>query len=221
VIVTSVTPTSDGSDADWKGSFSHPKAAVVAATGDSQFSQWGYGPINFPSSLPNVIAVGGTRLSLGRAGGYGGERVWEGTVSGCSFVTSAPSWQKKDAAKVGCGSERAVADLSAMADPGAIVRITGAGMPGGPWYAATGTSVSAPIIAGVIGLAGSVGSKEAQMLYQRAQSDPHAFHDVVKGANGPGCKTAICKAVRGYDGPTGLGTPNGLAAFLPPKSHAG
>ena len=93
-------------------------------------------------------------------------------------------------------------------------------MPGGPLFVASGTSVAAPIVAGAIGLAGSDGSKEAQLLYQRAKSNPGAFHHVSKGSNGPECRKAICKAGPGYNGPTGLGTPNGLAAFLPPKRHA-
>ncbi|HTX46740.1 MAG TPA: hypothetical protein VMD48_10690, partial [Solirubrobacteraceae bacterium] len=86
---------------------------------------------------------------------------------------------------------------------------------GGPWYVASGTSLSAPVIAGVIGLAGSLGPGEAQTLYARALSDPGAFHDILKGENTPGCVAPICKAGPGWSGPTGLGTPFGLAAFLP------
>ena len=221
VVVTSVTPTEDPSDSQYNSDFSIPGTAVVSATGDAQLSSFGYGnDINFPASLPGVIAVGGTKLSRGKHGGYGSEQVWTGSVSGCSLYNKAPSWQAKDAAKVGCASKRAVADVAAMSEPGAIVHITGSGMPGGPLFVATGTSVAAPIIAGVIGLAGSDGSKEAQLLYRRAKADPRAFHHVSSGSNGPGCTKAICKAGPGYNGPTGLGTPNGLAAFLPPKTYA-
>ena len=216
VIVTMFTPPEDIGDSMYASDYAHPRAAVVAAAGDSIFGNWGYtGAVNFPSSLPNVLAVGGTDLRIGKAGGYGGERVWEGTVSGCSLYQPGPSWQAAAAAAVDCSSRRAVADVSAMADPGAVVRITGAGIPGGPWYTANGTSVAAPIIAGVIGLAGSAGSREDQMLYERARTEPRAFHDITTGANAPVCLNPICKAARGYDGPTGLGTPFGLAAFLP------
>ena len=39
------------------------------------------------------------------------------------------------------------------------------------------------------------------------------LHDVTSGTNGQ-CNVAyLCAAVAGYDGPTGLGTPNGIAAF--------
>ena len=223
VVVTSITPTEDAFDGQlYERPFSLlRRTAVVAATGDAQLSPFGYGNnINFPSSLPAVIAVGGTHLNRGKHGSYGSEQVWQSSVSGCSLYNKAPAWQAKDAAGAGCGSKRAVADLAAMADPGAIVHITGSGMPGGPLFVATGTSVAAPIIAGVIGLAGSDGSKEAQLLYQRAKSHPSWFHHVSSGSNGPECKKPICKGNRsGYNGPTGLGTPNGLAAFLAPQSH--
>jgi hypothetical protein len=36
--------------------------------------------------------------------------------------------------------------------------------------------------------------------------------DVTSGSNGA-CGTYLCTAVSGFDGPTGLGTPNGVAAF--------
>lgn len=42
------------------------------------------------------------------------------------------------------------------------------------------------------------------------------FNDVVIGQNYPpnaGCGNALCVSGSGWDGPTGLGTPNGLAGF--------
>ena len=96
-----------------------------------------------------------------------------------------------------------------------LVHIQDAGAPcGNAWCDASGTSVSAPIIAGVIGLAGSQGAAEPQMLYAHAHSDPGAFRDVRSGATLNCSGQPICAARRGYDGPTGLGTPYGLAAFL-------
>ncbi|MGI8557051.1 MAG: S8 family serine peptidase [Solirubrobacteraceae bacterium] len=211
VIVTAYTAPEDPNDASYVDDFSPSRAAVVTAVGDTGYT----GSAHFPSSLPNVLAVGGTQLRFGAGGRSDGEQAWSQTTSGCSLYQSVPSWQVRIAPVSGCGTQRAVADLAAAADPGAIVHITGAGQAGGPWYVASGTSLSAPIIAGVIGLAGSVGSREAQMLYARAQSDPGAFHDIRTGTDATGCTVTICRAARGWDGPTGLGTPNGLAAFLP------
>jgi len=38
-------------------------------------------------------------------------------------------------------------------------------------------------------------------------------HDVRSGSNGYCGGTIMCRAAAGYDGPTGLGTPNGVAGF--------
>jgi hypothetical protein len=215
VIATTFTATEDPLDSQYLNDYHQAKAPVLTAVGEPA-SGYGYsGSVSFPSSLPDVLAVGGTHLDLARGGGYGTEQAWMETMSGCSLYQSAPPWQVQDATALNCGARRAVADLAAMADPGALVRITGAGAPGGPWYVATGTSLSVPIVGATIGLAGSLGSGEAQMLYARARTDPGAFHDVSGGVNAPGCIDPICHSGRGFDGPTGLGTPFGLAAFLP------
>ena len=66
----------------------------------------------------------------------------------------------------------------------------------------------------MIGLAGSQGARELPMLYSHAHSDPGAFRDITDGSTQNCTGGAICSARRGYDGPTGLGTPYGLAAFL-------
>jgi hypothetical protein len=72
-----------------------------------------------------------------------------------------------------------------------------------------GTSLSSPFIAGVYGTNGGTAT---------AGSDPYshtsALFDVTTGNNGKNCgKTYFCTAGTGYDGPTGLGTPNGSTAF--------
>jgi hypothetical protein len=109
---------------------------------------------------------------------------------------------------------RAIADLAAVADPGMLVHVQDVGAPcGNVFCEADGTSVSAPIIAGVIGLAGSLGSNESKLIYAHARSEHGVLRDVTTGSNGR-CGKPICQARRGYDGPTGLGTPYGLGAFL-------
>ncbi len=215
VIVTAYTSGEDTIDSDWALDYVQPHAAIVAAAGDALTgATYGYGEPQFPANMPGVIAVGGTSLRLRPGGGYAGESAWVGTVSGCSLFQLAPSWQAAVAKTAHCGTHRAVADISAVADPGALVHITGSGQPGGPWFTAQGTSLAAPIIAGVIGLAGSQGDREAQMLYGHAQTEAAALHDVRAGSNSPQCTSSICRAMKGWDGPTGLGTPYGLAAFL-------
>jgi hypothetical protein len=216
IVTTFATPETndDGTYVSW---YMHPRAIVLASAGDATCNGCsGYaGEPDFPASLPYVLAVGGTDLRVAPSGAWRGESAWMGTVSGCSLYQPDVWWQLPDSYAVGCAGHRAVADMAAMSEPGAAIHVTGSGVPGGPWYDATGTSVSAPIVAAAIGLAGSMGERELPTLYARARSDPEAFHDIRSGANAPGCQSAICRAGKGYDGPTGLGTPFGLAAFLP------
>ena len=170
---------------------------------------------------------------------------------GCSTLFAAPPWQQSasDWAAVGCGAKRAIADLAADADPYTGVAIYDStknpeGNKG--WGVIGGTSVASPIIAAVFALAGGAHgvAYPAQTVYENAQQAPGVLHDVVSGSNGEcskpfnektgtsGCSSLqeaescsgalICLAAPGYDGPSGVGTPNGLAAFRPsPGSQGG
>ncbi|MFI6060376.1 carboxypeptidase regulatory-like domain-containing protein [Streptomyces sp. NPDC051286] len=177
--------------------FNHPGVAITVSTGD-----FGYG-VSYPSSSPHVTAVGGTSLVKNASTSRGWtEAAWRGAGSGCSDYASKPSFQKD----TGC-ARRAVADVSAVADPN-----TGVAVYHGGWQVFGGTSASAPIIASAYALAGTPATGSAPNTYPYAQ--PSALNDVTSGSNGS-CWPAgyLCAAGPGYDGPTGLGTPNGLAAF--------
>jgi subtilase family serine protease len=172
--------------------------AITASSGDS-----GYGTI-WPAASPYVIAVGGTSLlPSGTSRGWS-ETAWRGAGSGCSPYASKPSWQKDS----GC-SNRTVADVSAVADPATGVAVYDTyNEPG--WMAFGGTSVSAPIVASVYALAGN-GKTANAAAYPYA--NPGGLFDVTSGANGSCGGSYLCTAGLGYDGPTGLGTPNGTSAF--------
>jgi putative nucleotidyltransferase with HDIG domain len=78
------------------------------------------------------------------------------------------------------------------------------------WIEMGGTSVSAPIIAGVYALAAN-GAKltGASSLY----ANPAALYAITSGTNGTCAPAYICAAGGGYNGLAGLGSPNGIAAF--------
>jgi len=129
----------------------------------------------------------------------------EGTGSGCSAYDAKPTWQKD----TGC-SKRTVADVSAVADPatGVAVYDNYGGDPG--WEVFGGTSVASPLIASVYADAGT-----PTVNYPSADPYAHtsALNDVTSGKTATCSPAYFCTAEVGYDGPTGLGTPNGLAAF--------
>jgi subtilase family serine protease len=181
--------------------YNHPGSAITASSGDSGFG------VEFPASSPHVTAVGGTHLVRSTTTRGWTETAWSGAGSGCSKVYAKPTWQTD----TGC-SRRTVADVSAVADPATGVAVFDTfGVAGGPWFQFGGTSVSAPIIASVYGLAGNVASVNyGSFPYSHTTS----LFDVVGGSNARRCNpTYLCTAVAGYDGPTGLGTPNGSGAF--------
>jgi hypothetical protein len=181
--------------------FQHPGVAITASSGDG-----GYG-VEFPAASRYVTAVGGTTLNLGAGDSYAGETVWSGAGSGCSQYEPKPSWQHD----TGC-SRRTVADVAADADPntGAAVydSVPYSGQSG--WFQVGGTSLASPLIAAVYALTGAAG---AGTYGSTPYANASLLHDVVSGSNGSCGGSYLCTAAPGYDGPTGLGTPNGTGAF--------
>ncbi len=260
--------------------FDHPGTVITVAAGDYGYKNWlieapEEHSTDFPSSLPQVVAVGGTRLSpLGTSGEWTGESVWnDGGESagrkdghgagggGCSTQFSAQSWQRAvaDWAQVGCGNNRAVADISADADPYSGVAVYDSSeecetpyeeQSKGKkvehvlldWCTIGGTSLASPLVAATFALAGGAHGVPypARTLYENATKSPASLHDITEGSNGEctlpftgedggasPCEASeeaaascasqlICLTGTGYDGPTGLGTPDGIAAFEPP-----
>jgi subtilase family serine protease len=179
--------------------YDHPGTAIVAASGDA-------GALNtlVPAALPTVVAAGGTSLYRdGSARGWN-ETAWKGAGSGCSPVVPKPAWQKDRLC-----AKRTTADISAVADPATPVLFYDTwGAPG--WVYGGGTSAAAPMIAAVYALAGNTASINAA-AYPYAHRG--ALFDVTSGSNGGCAGGYLCTAVKGYDGPTGNGTPNGIGAF--------
>jgi subtilase family serine protease len=198
----------EGGSGGYEPSYNHLGIAITVSTGDNGYNSCG-GPC-FPSTSPHVTAVGGTSLFMAPAGRGWTESAWDGAGSGCSTVYAKPAWQHDKGCK-----KRTVADVSAVADPATGVAVYAptvfsskhiATTPA--WLVFGGTSVSAPVIAGIYGENGGATN------YGR---DPYnhttKLYDVKTGANGVCGGSYLCTAGKGYDGPTGLGTPNGDNAF--------
>jgi hypothetical protein len=209
--------TEDPSELQDDQYYNHPGVVVTASAGDSG---WG---VNYPSGSQYVTAVGGTTLARDSSVARGwDETVWgngtegtkgDGTGSGCSAYEPQPSWQAgitQDCAM------RTTADVSAVADPSTGVAVYDS-YSGGGWGVYGGTSVASPIIASTYALAGApgAGTYPASYLYAHYKADPSVFNDVTSGSNGD-CGTVLCNAGKGWDGPTGLGTPDGVEGFVNP-----
>ncbi|MFJ8307643.1 MULTISPECIES: peptidase S8 [unclassified Streptomyces] len=180
--------------------FNHPGVAITVSSGDG-----GYG-VEYPAASRYVTAVGGTSLSTSSNSRGWVDSVWSGAGSGCSGYDAKPSWQKD----TGC-AKRTVADVSAVADPQTGVSVYDTYGSDTGWEVFGGTSASSPLIAAVYALAGapSSGSTPASFPYAHTGS----LNDVTSGSNGSCSPAYLCTGGTGYDGPSGLGTPNGTAAF--------
>ena len=189
---------------DWIGSFApawdnaaSKGIAVTASAGDG-----GYGVL-FPASATNVIGVGGTTLSVSATTGERtSETAWAGTGSGCSRWNAAPPWQSIPGDP--CAGKKAVADLSADADPnsGLAVYTTYSGITG--YWVFGGTSLSSPLIAALYTMQGGYGGLTLAGQYAWAASTP--YYDVTSGSNGTCSPSLLCTAGVGWDGPTGRGS---------------
>lgn len=181
--------------------YNHPGHAITVSSGDN-----GYG-VEYPAASQYVTAVGGTSLKTASNSRGWTETVWSGAGAGCSAYEPKPSWQTD----TGC-SKRAVADVSADADPntGVAVYDSTAYRGASGWLVFGGTSVASPIIASVYALAGNGGSVNyGSYPYGHLSS----LFDVTSGSDGSCGGTYLCTGTAGYDGPTGNGTPNGTGAF--------
>jgi len=179
--------------------FNHPGVGIFASSGDD-----GYG-VSYPAASRYVVAVGGTKLNLTATGAYSSETAWSDGGSGCSSYETKPTWQTD----TGC-KKRTVADIAADADPtsGAAVydSVTYEGQKG--WFKIGGTSLSSPLVAGMFAAGNSLTSNQQAGSFFYGLSSSH-FHDITTGSNGTCSPTYLCKARTAYDGPTGLGSPDG------------
>jgi hypothetical protein len=191
--------------------YDHPGVAVTVASGDAGY--W----VDYPAASPYVTAVGGTSLAPASNPRGWSESAWAGTGSGCSGFEPKPTWQ----ADAGC-QNRTVADVSAVADPATGVAVYDSFNNENGWNVVGGTSVASPLIASVYALAGTpaAGSAPASFPYLH----PGDLNEVTTGQTSTACGTAVdptyylCHAQAGYNGPTGLGTPDGSTAFSGPPN---
>lgn len=206
VISNSYGGRENGLALEFSKAYHHPRHTIVVAAGD-----FGFTAANFPADLATVTAAGGTQLARAHNRRGWTERVWFDFFngaggSGCSAYVTKPAWQHDP----NCPG-RTVADVSAVASNIPIYNKDYGG-----WVTVEGTSVSAPLIAGIYGLAGNASKLPLGYVYGHRQG----LFDVTRGTNSwfVPAKLAcgvdyLCVAKKGYDAPTGLGSPDGISAF--------
>lgn len=209
----------------------HQGVTFVAASGDHGAVLASGGGTNYtgsyPAESPNVVAVGGTSLTL-NSGDYAGESGWTGSGGGISKFESKPAFQT---GVTQSATQRTIPDVSITADPNSGVAVydsfnnpdAGAG-----WYSSNfgGTSIGAPMWAGIIAVAnqGRVAkglgtlAGSSQTLPRLYQVAPSNFHDITVGNNKFDGTHGYVAGV-GYDLVTGRGSP--IANLLVPALVGG
>jgi len=184
----------------------HPGVLVTVAAGDSGYDNHeadGDSP-GWPAVLPFVVSVGGTSLHKAKNARGWTDEVWSGSGGGCSLKEPKPIWQTDTGCSGRMGND--VAAVGACATPVSVYDSAYGG-----WGNVCGTSVSSPLVAGIEAHASSFSRSlpGADAFYQ----DPEAAFDVTAGSNGtctpPAQDAYFCTAEPGYDGPSGVGVPNG------------
>lgn len=182
----------------------HQGVTFLAASGDHG------SPGDFPAYSPNVVAVGGTSLSVNPSGNYLSEMAWFNSGGGISAYEPQPGFQHGIVTQ--SSTRRTIPDVAFDADPNTGVPVYDSYDFGAatPWTQYGGTSLSAPCWAALIAMAnqnralGGAGSLDGATatlprLYAASASD---FRDITTGGGLGGYPAAA-----GYDLITGIGTP--------------
>ena len=198
-----------------------PNVSFIASSGDQT------NLVNYPSSSPHVLSVGGTNLKLNSDYTRNQETPWcnsatQGAGNGYSRYVTKPNYQTGITALT--SNYRCTPDVALVADPytGSAVCYSN------NFYIIGGTSLAAPLCAGMIGIANQLRkSKNKPFLttsnkytagqihnilynsiykqnsnYSSANAYTSNFYDVTTGLNG------IYPSKTGFDLATGLGSLN-------------
>jgi hypothetical protein len=198
----------------------HQGVTFLAAPGDNG------APASYPSASPNVIAVGGTTLTLGPGGAWAGESAWSGGAGGPSAYEPQPLDQLGLVPQT--AARRTSPDVAYDANPATGFPIYDSyNYPASaPWAEFGGTSAGTPQWAALVAIANQgralagLGSLDGPgqtlpALYQLPDGD---FHDITTGTS---TGTLQYSAGPGYDLVTGRGSPVANLVVAGLVSYAG
>lgn len=142
--------------------FQNPNIVYMASSGNSNY-------VAFPSSSPNVIAVGGTNLQLYANGTRAAEQTWRYTGCGLSQFFEQPTYQPPNSA-----NRRTTPDIAGVADPntGCFVVYNNRG------YMIGGTSLASPLYAGILSVVTQRRLNENKNTYTSVANRPNSIQPI-------------------------------------------
>jgi kumamolisin len=191
------------SETSYDSHFQKSGVVFFASAGDSPGVAW-------PSASANVVAVGGTSISRElNTYSFLHHASWSDGGAGTSSYVALPSYQFNYQPPIG-GANRAVPDIAAVADPTTGVWVYDSG--NGGWFIVGGTSVSSPLVAGIVNSSGhfyTSSAAELAQIYNTSASNPAAFAAAATGYCGPQAAYAV---TTGWNFCLGVGSPQGLSS---------
>jgi subtilase family serine protease len=183
-------------ETSYDANFMQPAVVYFASAGDSPGVIW-------PSTSRHVVSVGGTSISRDpNSGGFRRELAWQSGGGGPSTYQPRPGYQNGISGIV--QGHRGTPDVAADADPS-----TGVWVYASPyWYIVGGTSVAAPVWAGIVNSAGSFAASSHNELVGLYADEANSLglKDITEGSCGP---NQGYSPSTGWDYCTGVGTPAG------------
>jgi subtilase family serine protease len=201
---TIVSNSYDGSGAS-ESDYDSKGVTYLASSGDGGLGLYD------PATFQRVIAVGGTFLNNASGKRKYSEVVWTDSGGGCSDTGEAkPAWQKDPDCTYRTGSDvGAVAVNASEYDTDSE----------GGWITVDGTSISSPLTAGMVALAGnSTKQTGGENLWKLTKAKlKKDIYPVTSGSDGSCGGEYLCTAGTKqfgiYSGPTGWGTPHGVGGL--------
>ncbi len=167
-----------------------PQVVHLACSGDTG------GKVVYPAASPYVIGIGGTTINRDANNNYVSETTWTHGGGGKSSYEPRPSFQNSVQSVV--GTQWGTPDIAMDANPssGVPIYLAGAWYP----YLIGGTSLSAPLTAGIFNVANAANYSVASTIFNTLYNNgpkPNDFRDITSG------KCGSLSAESGYDLCTG------------------
>jgi subtilase family serine protease len=177
--------------------FTNPNTIYMASSGNNN-------KVTVPSCCTNVLSIGGTTLNLNSSFNRVSERVWSNSGCGYSKSFDKPSYQPE----MSNNKKRISPDFCCVADPNTPCYI----VLNNRAYTIGGTSLSAPIYAGMLSLVTQNRLNNKKFTYTSVLNNYNSIQPLLYNSNNKNCffditqgSSGIYKATEGFDLASGNG----------------